>query len=524
MKDYVNENVIIDIVLNDKYIQVLDIGELAKNIYENKDLDINIKWTIFNKLIQKGFENYKLYIYAGLITRKCSFKDSLALFEKAHTYPEKDNWCSVYYAEDLFNFGKKDDSIDLLKKVCKESKFLPAFKTLIIFYCKINRYDDAESTLDVALKIYPNDTDLSVYRNAFLINKNSFDQVANLNYENISDEFFIISLISQLNLGIYSNHNREKWFKDFINIYKEKLLRLNYSRLIKIEKIKFSYIDTKPKLIDDDNLEKIFDDILISIKTQNPYLFIRVADGEGGLISYLDHLFEKKENSAINIFIAETLGFNIWNTWFNRNIFNEYKNDLYNIYQLFISAIESATVISRPSSLLYSQDNNFLSRNGDEYISKWIDNNRNSYVCEISTINNLQINFNFISKLLSSVNEVGIVSCHENIVDFIQHEFKIPVSFIKIPHQRSWDGLFGYGAAEVHFPTIFNRLINEIEPKSKGMLYLVGGGFLGKLYSYKLFEKGAIALDIGAYMDFMAGFNTRGLISDILKKNPIKKI
>ena len=63
-----------------------------------------------------------------------------------------------------------------------------------------------------------------------------------------------------------------------------------------------------------------------------------------------------------------------------------------------------------------------------------------------------------------------------------------------------------------HTPDLLDRFYSEIDSKvQKGDLVLVAGGFIGKLLIARAQAKGAIALDIGAAVDYWLGFKTRNV-------------
>ena len=120
-----------------------------------------------------------------------------------------------------------------------------------------------------------------------------------------------------------------------------------------------------------------------------------------------------------------------------------------------------------------------------------------------------------ILDILKSVNpSIGIISCHKNLANKIMTSTNLNViQNIIIPWQASHAKIFNYEISEnTHYPDVFEK-IKEL--KFTADCYLVGAGFLGKIYCDFIKSQGKVALDVGAILDAFAGFNTRPSIWNV---------
>lgn len=117
-----------------------------------------------------------------------------------------------------------------------------------------------------------------------------------------------------------------------------------------------------------------------------------------------------------------------------------------------------------------------------------------------------------LDKVLRDNRKVGVFSCHPSIVNLMKSRFGLEdVTYFPVPGEPSRRHLHGEGTySGNHFPDIFEENLRRIETTDvKGMVVLVAGGILGKLYALRLKKAGAIALDIGSVADKWMGKKTR---------------
>jgi hypothetical protein len=113
----------------------------------------------------------------------------------------------------------------------------------------------------------------------------------------------------------------------------------------------------------------------------------------------------------------------------------------------------------------------------------------------------------FIESVLREERSVSLV-CGHDLAGPISRAFELDdVRLYKVPAQAKF---FFDENEEPHYPTAFERLRETIEVRWPGEVFLVGAGFLGKIYCGWIKRRGGVALDIGSVFDLWAGKHTRG--------------
>jgi hypothetical protein len=123
-----------------------------------------------------------------------------------------------------------------------------------------------------------------------------------------------------------------------------------------------------------------------------------------------------------------------------------------------------------------------------------------------------QILFNraAIEALGRDARRVVLVSCWR--ADQIALQAPVPVHEIVIPaHTKVAKATGQEAGAPALFETFEVQLAAMAQLCGPGTLVLVGAGFLGKIFIAAARAKGAVALDVGAVLDYMAGYKTRSL-------------
>lgn len=76
---------------------------------------------------------------------------------------------------------------------------------------------------------------------------------------------------------------------------------------------------------------------------------------------------------------------------------------------------------------------------------------------------------------------------------------------ITIPGEARWMGV----GERRHVPDVYNELIQTLEIRERGELFLIGAGLATKKYCQVVRDRGGIALDLGSVFDLWAGAATR---------------
>lgn len=117
------------------------------------------------------------------------------------------------------------------------------------------------------------------------------------------------------------------------------------------------------------------------------------------------------------------------------------------------------------------------------------------------------LNSGFLDTLLREEGSVSLVCGHE-LAQPLGRAFDLAdVRIYKVPAQAKF---FFDDSEEPHYPAVFERLRETIDVRWPGEVFLVGAGFLGKIYCGWIKRRGGIALDIGSVFDLWAGKHTRG--------------
>jgi hypothetical protein len=112
--------------------------------------------------------------------------------------------------------------------------------------------------------------------------------------------------------------------------------------------------------------------------------------------------------------------------------------------------------------------------------------------------------------LLTGVQKLTVISCHEQIQDVIADRFGIEsIDLILIPSEHRHSRKLNPDQGDnTHYPTHFDRILTELSPE-RGEVFLVAAGFLGKIYCNEIKKRGGIGIDIGSAADMWLGYTTR---------------
>ncbi|SEE35096.1 hypothetical protein [Pseudomonas coleopterorum] len=107
-------------------------------------------------------------------------------------------------------------------------------------------------------------------------------------------------------------------------------------------------------------------------------------------------------------------------------------------------------------------------------------------------------------EFLCNLDRIAIISCHPETAQLMQLKFGIlDVLYIPVPGEPSRAHLLGENSVKgQHYPDGFYQTLQSINTVDfTGLVCLVGGGILGKLYSLEIKARGGIAIDVGSVMD-----------------------
>ena len=114
-------------------------------------------------------------------------------------------------------------------------------------------------------------------------------------------------------------------------------------------------------------------------------------------------------------------------------------------------------------------------------------------------------------RLLNGRESISIITCRD-VGEQLRAEYGIgSVRWYPVPVEAQ---TVGRRRATYHWPTVYGRLMDEIEIPVPGHLCLIGAGPLGKIYAARVKERGGVALDVGSVFDLWANINSRSWIEE----------
>ena len=222
------------------------------------------------------------------------------------------------------------------------------------------------------------------------------------------------------------------------------------------------------------------------LSTKTPLSIIRLGDGEGEVIGYPEYIPPEIFESRLRVY-------------FGKHVISKQHREIF--IQEVRDAVKHADVIGAPPG---SEVTNYTAVRF--FLEHYQLVKPDAKIASLSLHRNLQ-ELGLYKDILYGLDELGIVTCRD-VEDPIKQIFNIKnILVYKIPEdvKRAKDK----NAVERHFPERFEQLRATLQVPKPGMLFLVGGGALGKVYCRWIKERGGIALDIGSIFDAWAGLNTR---------------
>ncbi len=111
---------------------------------------------------------------------------------------------------------------------------------------------------------------------------------------------------------------------------------------------------------------------------------------------------------------------------------------------------------------------------------------------------------------------VGVISSHKalgslmkqrfRIGDVVEHVLPMQAVFLKAAERKN----------SQHYPDVFQKVVDTIEPIKPGMPYLVSGGLLAKYYCHVIKSRGGVAIDTGSVPEIWLNIPNRGLPQDYI--------
>ena len=241
----------------------------------------------------------------------------------------------------------------------------------------------------------------------------------------------------------------------------------------------------KPSSLSRKHVLDVLSYILECVRKKKPMSLIRLGDGEGRFLGYPE--FVRKEGSGDKV-LDHSLRIGLGRTDF-------LESELHMLSLQIRNAVKDADIIGLPR---VEQCNKHIAY---QYVFDAINRfellNTSQILCDAAIHRYLQFGL-FYRNILQNKRFVGLITGRSDLGLIIKKNFNI--GFVKsylIPAEAIHPG----GLEGEHFPDRYNSLRNELKIPFRGAVFLVGAGYLGKIYCHWIKEKGGIAIDIGSICD-----------------------
>lgn len=246
------------------------------------------------------------------------------------------------------------------------------------------------------------------------------------------------------------------------------------------------------------SFEDAADEVISAIRSQSPYSFVRMGDGEGRFMFNLDKhpgIRGRTLSTAQNIWF--------WNSSYfpTQEFFDELGNAYLNADLIGINPPYRIELKSRNDILGY-----LGVINGNKFV--FSKSSGKSRIIE-NWAPALWDRANFFMRLFEEANEVSFISPHSSIVTVMSEKYpKKEITNVLIPSENH--PLVAPGSMrEPHYPRVYHEILDYIRGHP-GKTFLVAGGVFGKIYCEHVKRVGGVAVDIGSLADTWMGLRTRG--------------
>lgn len=232
---------------------------------------------------------------------------------------------------------------------------------------------------------------------------------------------------------------------------------------------------------------KAWDLISKKFDKAEPFSMIRLGDGENSIIQYPNYCTK----SRIQYVMSRALEG------------REYQgHEINNIKFRILDAINDSDLLG----IYSSKEENVLKRFYIDYLEGELELLKNTF-CDPNIHFYLQTH-GCIEDLLSRCDSVSVISGRD-VAGSIERLYPGKLKdYVLIPSERNFR-LLGEQASSEHYPYVFEETIKGIKVYPGRHLFLVGAGFLGKIYCSEIKKRGGFALDIGSVLDYWAGVPSR---------------
>jgi hypothetical protein len=252
------------------------------------------------------------------------------------------------------------------------------------------------------------------------------------------------------------------------------------------------------------------------IFAQRPFSFVRIGDGEAACLAYEQPLaifatLDARERERI---------------WWGAALENSVRAK---IYPQLARAIFDADCIGIPTVSRFLRELRLLRDDALETsltgrglravlhcVENWEDLRSSGLSSPIFASCHLHQDlelWNCYAELFDDVKDVVLVSCHENLGDWMLQQFGTRVAgHVLLPPDRVTGPFLARKPGGPSLWSLFDEAIDRLGDMSQNRLVLVGAGLPGKLLVSEARARGGIALDLGSIFDHWLGLKTRSYL------------
>lgn len=221
------------------------------------------------------------------------------------------------------------------------------------------------------------------------------------------------------------------------------------------------------------------------IKQKEPASLVRLGDAEGRFLGYPELVSKEGSDKHVLDYVLELeLG---------RTDFSE--NALHALSLQIRAAVKGADIIGLPREAQYKSNKSYHCV--FDAIERFGLLSSHQLLTDAAIHRYLQFGL-FYRQLLQNMDYVGVVTGRSEFAGVVQQTFGIDdiVEYL-VPAEAIHPGKLQGD----HFPDRFYALKEEIKIPYRGAVFLVGAGYLGKIYCQWIKDAGGIAIDVGSICD-----------------------
>jgi|GEM_PF-2341065 len=251
----------------------------------------------------------------------------------------------------------------------------------------------------------------------------------------------------------------------------------------------------------------VLDSLRAAVAARRPYSLIRLGDGEGRFLAYMDPATRR----SLSEHDARTMVHSIWHNWFGEALATANPYDIARLNAATIRSIECADIIGLPAAARLTKDNLHFGYLAylDGLIANIVQANPQCHLTDAFVSIQLHQLSPFLHDILTDAPFLGVIGPHDGLASRLASHHRIAATkTYLVPGERRLPTHLLSGTGR-HFPDRYMAILRELTIPQPGSIFLVAAGLLGKVYCNRVRELGGIAIDIGSVADAWMGYDTR---------------